>query len=56
MARCCLLAGGFRFLIEFIRVNERVALGLTLAQWGSLALVSLGMLVAWPHAWRSVPS
>jgi phosphatidylglycerol:prolipoprotein diacylglycerol transferase len=48
VARYCLLAGGFRFLIEFIRVNERVALGLTLAQWGSLALVGLGLAVAWP--------
>lgn len=53
VARYCLLAGGFRFLIEFIRVNERVALGLTLAQWGSLALVGLGLALAWPGGWRS---
>jgi prolipoprotein diacylglyceryltransferase len=32
-----------RFLIEFIRVNERVALGLTVAQWACLGLVVIGV-------------
>jgi len=32
-----------RFLIEFIRVNERVALGLTVAQWACLGLVAVGV-------------
>jgi len=47
VARYCLLAGGFRFLLEFIRVNTRVALGLTVAQWGSLLLVAAGIALAW---------
>lgn len=46
VARYCLLAGAFRFLTEFIRVNERVALGLTLAQWSSIALVGIGAALA----------
>ena len=32
-----------RFLIEFIRVNERVALGLTVAQWACVGLVAVGV-------------
>jgi phosphatidylglycerol:prolipoprotein diacylglycerol transferase len=47
VVRYCLLAGGFRFLLEFIRLNVRVALGLTVAQWGSLLLVTLGTALAW---------
>jgi phosphatidylglycerol:prolipoprotein diacylglycerol transferase len=41
LGRYLLLAGAGRFLIEFIRVNVRVALGLTVAQ-----IVSLGLVVA----------
>lgn len=37
-------AGLGRFAIEFWRVNERVALGLTEAQWIALGLVALGSL------------
>lgn len=48
VARYCVLAGGFRFLLEFIRVNERVALGLTVAQWGSMLLVAVGAALVWP--------
>jgi prolipoprotein diacylglyceryltransferase len=40
------LAGAFRFALEFIRINERVALGMSLAQWGSLALVAVGAVLA----------
>jgi phosphatidylglycerol---prolipoprotein diacylglyceryl transferase len=47
VARYCLLAGGFRFLLEFIRLNARVALGLTVAQWASLLLVAAGTALAW---------
>ena len=32
-----------RFLIEFIRVNVRVALGLTVAQWACVGLVAVGL-------------
>lgn len=38
-----------RFVIEFLRRNESLALGLTLAQWTSIVLGSIGlaMLLAW---------
>jgi phosphatidylglycerol:prolipoprotein diacylglycerol transferase len=36
------LAGVERFLVEFVRLNDPVALGLTMAQWISLGLVVLG--------------
>jgi phosphatidylglycerol:prolipoprotein diacylglycerol transferase len=39
-------AGTFRFAIEFIRVNEPVALGLTLAQIFAALLVAAGAAVA----------
>lgn len=42
LGRYLALAAAARFLIEFIRVNERVALGLTVAQWASLALLVTG--------------
>ena len=37
------LTSGLRFLIEWIRVNERVALGLTVAQWASIGLTAVGV-------------
>jgi phosphatidylglycerol:prolipoprotein diacylglycerol transferase len=42
VARYCLLAGGFRFVLEFVRVNVRVAGGLTVAQYASIALFVAG--------------
>jgi phosphatidylglycerol:prolipoprotein diacylglycerol transferase len=39
------LAGTERFLVEFIRLNLPIALGLTLAQWISAALVLLGLIL-----------
>jgi len=39
------LTGAVRFLIEFIRVNERVALGLTVAHWAALAITVLGFVL-----------
>jgi phosphatidylglycerol:prolipoprotein diacylglycerol transferase len=45
VARYLLLAGATRFLIEFIRVNTRVALGLTVAQFASLGLVGAGLVI-----------
>jgi phosphatidylglycerol---prolipoprotein diacylglyceryl transferase len=48
------LAGGFRFLLEFIRINERVFAGLTLAQIFSLVVAGMGMwLLARARAWRT---
>ena len=35
-------AGVLRFLIEFIRVNERIAFGLSVAHFASLAGIALG--------------
>ena len=40
-----LYAGAERFLVEFLRRNHAVALGLTAAQWESLAMVLVG--TAW---------
>jgi phosphatidylglycerol:prolipoprotein diacylglycerol transferase len=40
-----LLTGLARFLVEFIRINPRVFLGLTNAQWASLASMAAGALL-----------
>ncbi len=40
------LAGAGRFVIEFLRLNPRVALGLTVAQWASLLLVLASAVLA----------
>ncbi|HLK47555.1 MAG TPA: prolipoprotein diacylglyceryl transferase [Bryobacteraceae bacterium] len=40
-----LLTGVIRFAIEFLRVNLRVALGLTVAQYGALCLIFGGLLL-----------
>lgn len=45
-----LLAGLERFLVEFVRRNEDVALGLTQAQWLSVAMIVIG--AAWFIAGR----
>ena len=45
LGRYLVLTGTARFLIEFIRINERVALGLTVAQWVSLALIVYGAVI-----------
>lgn len=45
LGRYLLMTGALRFVIEFIRVNERVALGLTVAQWVSMAVVASGVLM-----------
>lgn len=42
LGRYLLLAGSARFLIEFLRINPSVALGLTTAQWGTLVLMAVG--------------
>jgi prolipoprotein diacylglyceryltransferase len=41
------LAGSLRFAIEFIRISERVALGLSVAHFASLAaaIVGIGLLL-----------
>lgn len=45
IGRYLLIAGGVRFAIEFIRVNERVLWGLTVAHLVSLALMVAGIVV-----------
>ena len=42
------LTGAARFLIEFIRLNARVALGMTVAQLASLGLVAVGVALGTP--------
>jgi prolipoprotein diacylglyceryltransferase len=42
LGRYLILAASARFLIEFVRVNPRVALGMTIAQWGTLCLIAGG--------------
>jgi prolipoprotein diacylglyceryltransferase len=56
LGRYLVLSNAARFAIEFIRVkNERGALGLTLAQWISIALAAAGIvMLARPRA--PVPS
>jgi phosphatidylglycerol:prolipoprotein diacylglycerol transferase len=49
LGRYLVLTGTLRFAIEFVRINERVALGLTVAHWVSLAVVAVGLaLIARP--------
>lgn len=43
LGRYLVLSAAARFLIEFIRVNERVAFGLTAAQWSALAIIAAGV-------------
>lgn len=45
LGRYLVLTGTVRFLIEFIRVNERVAMGMTVAQWAALALGAIGIVL-----------
>jgi phosphatidylglycerol---prolipoprotein diacylglyceryl transferase len=53
-----ILAGGERFLVEFVRRNDTVAAGLTQAQLLSLALLALGaaIVIARRDAPRAVPA
>lgn len=39
------LAGSARFAIEFVRINPRVALGLSVAQFTSVAIVAIGAVL-----------
>jgi phosphatidylglycerol:prolipoprotein diacylglycerol transferase len=39
------LAGAERFLVEFVRLNSPVAMGLTVAQWISIGLFALGSVL-----------
>lgn len=43
LARYGLLAGGFRFGLEFVRANERLGFGLTVAHLAALLLTAAGL-------------
>jgi phosphatidylglycerol:prolipoprotein diacylglycerol transferase len=45
LGRYLVLAGTARFVIEFVRVNVKVALGLTVAQYGALAMAAAGVVL-----------
>ena len=45
VGRYLVLTGVIRFAIEFLRVNVRVAFGLTVAQFGTLILIMAGLLL-----------
>ena len=58
LGRYLVTAGVLRFGIEFLRVNERVAFGLSVAHFVSLAAIALGaivLVIAHPTR-RTVPS
>jgi len=47
------LAGAFRFALEFVRVNVRIAGPFTVAHFFALLIVLVGIAVlAWPSAAR----
>jgi prolipoprotein diacylglyceryltransferase len=43
VARYCVIAGAFRFALEIVRVNVKVAGGLSVAQLASVALLAAGI-------------
>ena len=43
LGRYLLIAGVVRFLIEFVRINDAIVLGLTAAQWIAGALAAVGV-------------
>ena len=45
LGRYFALAGAARFLIEFVRINERVLAGLTVAHWAALVLIFAGVMM-----------
>lgn len=56
MALYLVLASVARFLVEFVRLNTVYAMGLTVAQWTSLALIALGIaLELWLRGTRRLP-
>jgi phosphatidylglycerol---prolipoprotein diacylglyceryl transferase len=47
LGRYLLAAGALRFGIEFIRVNDRVLLGLSVAHLVSIAVAAIGAILTW---------
>jgi phosphatidylglycerol:prolipoprotein diacylglycerol transferase len=58
LGRYLVLTAAARFLIEFIRINERIALGLTTSQWMALAFIVLGtwLIAAYRRHGPAVPA
>jgi phosphatidylglycerol:prolipoprotein diacylglycerol transferase len=52
LGRYFVLAGAFRFLLEFVRVNVRVLGPLTVAHCFALLVVGLGLVILWRPASR----
>jgi phosphatidylglycerol---prolipoprotein diacylglyceryl transferase len=52
LGRYLALSAAARFLIEFLRVNERVAMGLTVAHWAALALIVAGLWLMFERKWH----
>ena len=55
LGRYFIAAGAVRFLIEFVRINEPIALGLTASHWIALGIVAAGAVLLVPRR-PSVPS
>ena len=49
LGRYLVVAGTLRFAIEFIRVNERIAFGLSVAHFVSIAMVAAGTAMLVKH-------
>jgi phosphatidylglycerol:prolipoprotein diacylglycerol transferase len=45
LGRYLVMTGSLRFAIEFIRINDRLALNLTVAQWVAAAVVLTGIIL-----------
>ncbi len=56
LGRYLALGGAARFLIEFIRINERVLGGLTVAHWAALVMILTGVVLMRPGARHSSPA
>ena len=54
LGRYLSIAGSIRFGIEFLRVNPQVALGLTVAQFGALAIMVVGLALLRSRSGRSL--
>ena len=55
LGRYFLLAGTFRFLLEFVRVNVRVLGPLTVAHCFALLVVLLGLVILWRQPAAAAP-
>jgi phosphatidylglycerol:prolipoprotein diacylglycerol transferase len=52
--RYLILSAGVRFVIEFVRRNPRWLIGLTTAQWMSVGLMAIGVLLLRHARWLSI--